>query len=203
GSERTKRLYNRTYSNQQVEKVVNIINDFKDRIGQVQYDIILDNPWETDEDLIETLMFLSKLPTPYVLNLFSLTFFPETELYRIAKRDGLLTNDSKDVYHKCYSICKKTYLNRLFFLINDYVTRGWKISPKMMSLLTSRKLKQLKLNWLLYIMLKTISIPWSVPYMVQRFYILLQKGLKDILAGDWFRIIRYIKRHKKQFEMQK
>lgn len=194
GSERTKRLYNRTYSNQQVEKVVNIINDFKDRIRQPQYDIILDNPWETAEDLIETLMFLSKLPTPYVLNLFSLTFFPETELYRIAKRDGFLINDPKDVYHKCYSVCKKTYLNRLFFLLNDYAPRGWKISPNTMSLLTNRKLRQLKLNWLLYLILKITTIPWVIPSILQRFHILLHKGLKDILKGDWSRIIKHIKR---------
>lgn len=186
GSERTKRLYKRHHTNQQIEKAVKIINEFKDKIRTPQYDIILDNPWETDEDLIETLMFLVKLPTPYILSPFSLTFYPETELYRIAKRDGIITDDLKDVYRKYYHGCKKTYLNRLFFLLNEYARIGGKVSTKIMSLLTNRKLRQLKLSWFVYIILKIRIIPFGSKY-------LLHEGLKDIRKGDWSRIIRYIK----------
>ena len=51
-------------------KALVTVNDYKDKV-RAYYDIILDSPWDTDQDAIETLMFLSKLPTPYKLNLFS------------------------------------------------------------------------------------------------------------------------------------
>lgn len=196
GSERTKRLYKRHHSNQQVEKAVKIINEFKDKIGIPRYDIILDNPWETDEDLVETLMLLAKLPVPYQLSLYSLTFYPGTELYEIAKREGIITDDLREVYRKYFQGCKKTYLNRLFFLLNEYAPNGGRISPKMMSLLTNRKLRQLKISWLLYIKLKI----WAIPFIIQRLEYLLHEGLKDVRKGEWSRINRYkreiSKRHK-------
>ncbi|MBI4801986.1 MAG: B12-binding domain-containing radical SAM protein [Elusimicrobia bacterium] len=179
GSERTKKLYKRYHSNTQVEEAVKIINEFKDKIRIPHYDIIIDNPWETDEDLIETLMFLAKLPTPYQLTLYSLVFYPGTELYEMAKRDGIITGCLKDIYRQYYHDCKATYLNSLFFLLHEYASRGDKISTKMMFLLTNRKLSQLKLNRLLYYILKTQN--------------LLYKGFKAIQKGDWARIIRYIR----------
>ena len=75
----TKKLYKRPHTNQQIENAVRMINEYKDKL-RAKYDIILDNPWETDQDQIETLMFLSKLPVPYWLTLFSLNFFPGTDI---------------------------------------------------------------------------------------------------------------------------
>ena len=66
------------HSNRQVEKAVRMVNDFSHI--KAFYDIILDSPWDTDKDTIETLMFLSKLPTPF--QLYSRTqiqqFFPSS-----------------------------------------------------------------------------------------------------------------------------
>lgn len=186
GNERAKGLYKRYYSNEQVQRAVKVINDFKDKIRHPQYDIILDNPWETDEDLIETLMFLATLPAPYYLSLYSLTFYPGTELYEKAKREGIIADDSKEVYHKYLHSCKTTYLNRLFFLLRKYAVNGKRLSTGMISLLTNRKLRQLRLNWLLYVILRI----WIIP-----FNYLLWEGLKDVRKGDWSRIIRYINKY--------
>lgn len=192
GSERTKKLYNRRHTNHQVERAVKIINEFKDRIKTPQYDIILDNPWETDEDLIETLMFLSKLPTPYRLSIFSLNFYPETELYIKAKMDGIITDDLKDVYRKHYHNCNRTYLNNLFFLLDNYASNGVGISSKIMFFLTNQKMRQLNLHWLLYILLKILVFPLTP---TKRFNYLIQEGLKAIQKGNWSRIHRYIRRY--------
>jgi radical SAM superfamily enzyme YgiQ (UPF0313 family) len=187
GSERTKRLYKRRYSNQQVEKAVNIISEFADRMCDPpfpRYDIILDNPWETEEDLTETLMFLTKLPPPYGINLFSLTFYPATELYEKAKTDGIITDDREDVYRKNYNYGKETYLNKLFFLLNTYSINGYRISAEMMSLLANRQLKPLK-SRLLYVMLE-----------IGAFFLktrrLLSETLQTIQAKNWNRIKRKI-----------
>jgi len=189
GSERTKRLYKRNYSNEKVEDVIKVINEFKDNIILPSYDIILDNPWETEDDLVETLLFLARLPAPYRLNLFSLVFYPETELYDKAKREGMIKDDLIDVYRKYVAGCRMTYLNRLFFLLNDYVSIGGRISPGMMSLLTNRRLRQMGLNWALYGLLK-IRIKLSF----KRFWRLkyyFHETWKDIERGDWSRIKRY------------
>lgn len=190
GSEHTKELYKRCIPNQKVEKAVRIINEFKSKIKLPGYDIILDNPWETDEDLVQTLMFLVRLPVPYCLAIFSLTYFPETELYIKAKKEGIINDDIKDVYHKYYLTCKKTYLNRLFFLLNEYSSSGIKLSAKIMSLLTNKKLRKLKLNWVLYAILKMLSIPLTFN---RSYKYLLYEGFKYIRRGDWYRIIRYLK----------
>ena len=81
GSERTKGIYHRRHSNEQILKSARIISEFNDDVDEIMYDIILDNPWEADAELAETLMFLTSLPVPYTLNLFSLSFYPATELY--------------------------------------------------------------------------------------------------------------------------
>lgn len=184
GSESTKKLYNRRYTNQQVQKAAEIISEFKNKIDTPYYDIILDNPWETEENLIETLMFLSKLQTPYRLSYFSLNFYPGTELYKKAKSDGIITDDLKDVYRKHYHGCKKTYLNSLFFLLNDYTSSGVGISWKIMSILTNQKVRQLNLHWPLFFTLKILAIPFKINY-------LFRESLKDIKRGDWSRIRRH------------
>jgi radical SAM superfamily enzyme YgiQ (UPF0313 family) len=148
GSERTKKLYNRHHSNKHIIKIAKEIHEFK--IKRVSYDIIIDNPWESDEDIIETLMLLTKLPVPYYLNLFSLRLYPGTALYEMAKNDGIKMDELTEVYCGDYKIYKKSYLNKLFILIKNYAIRGKKLSPKMMSLLTNQRLRRLKIHWLLY-----------------------------------------------------
>jgi len=180
GSERTKRLYGRHHSNHQVEKTILMINEFKDKIKMPHYDIILDNPWENDEDLIETLMFLTKIPPPYQVQYFSLTFYPGTELYEKAKRDGIIIDDLRDVYRKDYFSFKKTYLKRLFFLLNEYAFYGVSISSKQMSLLTNKKIRQMKMHLVLYIIFKIGTYPLKL----KRLNSLLYEGLKDIKNGN-------------------
>jgi len=190
-AEHTKKLYKRHHSNEKVEKAVRLINEFSDKIRLPGYDIILDNPWETEDDLIETLMFLSKLPTPYILFLFSLTFHPGTELYELAKKEGIVKDDLKDVYCIDFGNCKKTYLNKLFFLLNEYTIRGGRISPKMMSLLTNGRLRQLKLNWLPYIMLKVRHLHLTIPIRIKY---LLREGWKGIRKGDFSQTYNYFRK---------
>ena len=160
----TKKLYKRPHTNQQVENAVRMVHSHKELSGR--YDIILDSPWDTDEDTIETLMFLSKLPTPFKLTLFSLVFFPGTELYRKAKKEGIIKDDLNDVYRKHYHGCKKTYLNGLFFLLNKYAFIGVGITPKIMSFLTHKKTRQLQLYRPLIMILKILYPFYKIKYLV-------------------------------------
>jgi len=178
GSERTRKLYGRHYTDQQVIEAAQIIHGFIDRIRPPLYDIIIDNPWETEEDLISTLVFLTKLPPPYALSIFSLTFYPGTALYDKARQYGLIVDDIKDVYRKYYHCYNRSFLNKLFFLLD--VAQG-RISTNLMSLLTNRKMRAI--NYLLYYALLVLR---GSQY-------LLREGYKDIQKRDLSRIKRFTK----------
>jgi radical SAM superfamily enzyme YgiQ (UPF0313 family) len=84
------------------------------------YDLILDNPYETEEELISTLDFLMKLPRPYTINYFSLHFFPGLELSERAKKDGLISDEKRDIYRTTYIVRSANYISAMFFLMKFY-----------------------------------------------------------------------------------
>jgi radical SAM superfamily enzyme YgiQ (UPF0313 family) len=169
-SSESKKLYKRPHSNHQVEKAVRMIHAHKKL--RAKYDIILDSPWDTDEGLIETLRFLSKLPPPFKLTIFSLCFFPGTDLYRKAKKEGIIKDDLNEIYRKNFHGCKKTYLNGLFFLLRDYALIGVGVSEKLMFLMTDKRMKKLGLHLPLYMIIKMIHPVFKIRELTQR------KGLK-------------------------
>jgi anaerobic magnesium-protoporphyrin IX monomethyl ester cyclase len=117
GSERTIALYKRLHFRpEQTVKLGERIHKFTPKL-KVRYDIIVDNPYESDEDILCTINMLLQIPYPYQVQLFSLTFFPETELHRKAKQDGLIGDESVDLYKKHYHKVKPTYLNLILRLI--------------------------------------------------------------------------------------
>ena len=162
GSERTKKMYGRPHSNQKVEDCVNIIHEFRDKIPLPQYDIIINNPWETHEDLVSTLMFFAKLPTPYRLSVFSLIFYPGTELYDKAVKDGIISDDLNDIYRKSYNVVadvtsgrlmNQSYINNLIYLLYVFSLNGLNLSTKTWMVMVNRKSNFLK-SWFLYFIMK-------------------------------------------------
>ncbi|MEA2171663.1 MAG: anaerobic magnesium-protoporphyrin monomethyl ester cyclase, partial [Solirubrobacteraceae bacterium] len=53
------------------------------------YDIIVDNPIETRQDVVETLELLYEMPRPYTLLIYSLKVIPNTELARSMEDMGV------------------------------------------------------------------------------------------------------------------
>ena len=186
GSKKTQKLYNRQFSNQQIMSVAKIINEFNGKIKPPRYDIILDNPYETEKELNETLLLLNSLPVPYHLNIFSLVFFPATEMYDRAKKDNLITDEINEIYHKSYRTSSNTYYNRLFFLLQNYAKSNKKIRKNIMELLVNPKMQRLKLNWLIYYLLYMKSVYYRTKYLSHEF-------LKDLRHNNLDRIITYIK----------
>jgi len=58
-----------------------------------RYDIIMDNPYESDSDSDATAELLIKLPQPYIAAIHSLCYFPKTELTNQALKDRLITEE--------------------------------------------------------------------------------------------------------------
>jgi len=117
GSKQIQRLFNRSaMSNEKMMKAIRIINRFKDRMAPPSYDFILDTPYETDRDQIESLRFISDIPKPYQLQPFALVLYPGTKLHQMATNDGFITDEKRQIYSKSYTMREPSYLNLLMTL---------------------------------------------------------------------------------------
>lgn len=88
GSDRIQReIYNRSALADQYIAKAEILKKHRVIIG---YDIILCNPYEKDDDIIATINLLMRLPKPYTVFTHALAYFPGTELYERALRDGVI-----------------------------------------------------------------------------------------------------------------
>ncbi|MCK5214362.1 MAG: B12-binding domain-containing radical SAM protein [Candidatus Omnitrophica bacterium] len=96
-------------------RAVSIIAEFTDYMIPPTYDIILDNPIETRQDVIDTLKFIYTMPRPFSLNIFSLRVMPNTELENQLK-DINVSHPS--ITEKNYTLVKPTFANILIFLID-------------------------------------------------------------------------------------
>ena len=125
GSNRTRKLYKRNVSDESILKAVRILHKFKDSLAASYYDVITDNPYETNEDFADTIRLLLKFPKPRHIKLFSLVFLPGTELYEKAKLDGILPEENElNNYRKnflSFYYRKKKYLNFIFPLLNKNI----------------------------------------------------------------------------------
>ena len=90
GSNRIIGLYNRQRVGniEQSLKAAQILNSYKNHLLPY-YDFIVENPYETKEDLLDTIRLLIKLPRPFKIRVYALSFFPGTELYKKAFTDGI------------------------------------------------------------------------------------------------------------------
>ena len=106
GSERVRReIFKRYYSNIAILKQAEIFYNYG---ISVRHDFILDNPFETKKETLETIKLINKLPSPCSVNLFSLKFFPNTEITKRALEKNIITqeqlNDQLKEDHQRYLI---------------------------------------------------------------------------------------------------
>jgi len=162
-------IYHRPVKREHIQRTFTVLHQFTDRIEPPIYDFILDNPWETEEDQLETLYMLLDIPKPYQLHLFSLTFYPGTELYDRAKREEILQDDLNQVYRKNYLASERTYLSGLFRLFQSQRAPRW-----LMALLLHQNVRRLNLVWL--------------PYLINGLFRVIQlvgAGWRALWRGDW------------------
>lgn len=124
GSERIKEMYKRTHSNRKIVEMAVLLKEYIPRIRPPIYDFILDNPWETIQDKYDTLQLLLKMPPPFYLQIFRLTFFPGTGLFDKARESGLISDDIRDIYSQQYNERDINYINLLFSAFSRPVPRS-------------------------------------------------------------------------------
>ena len=87
GSEKINRkIYNRPITNKTFLKAAKLAGKYN---LNCIYDVILDNPYETEEDIIKTINILLELPKPFQLNIHSLWIYQGTALYNKALEDKI------------------------------------------------------------------------------------------------------------------
>lgn len=117
GSARIQELFNRkAMGNDRMLAAMRIINSYKDRILPPSYDFILDTPYETTADRLESIRFIARIPKPFRLQPFSLVLYPGTKLAAMATADGHLTDERSQVYSKSYTMRRPDYCNFLILL---------------------------------------------------------------------------------------
>lgn len=83
----SKEIHNRSPGNTAILKFA----EFNKKLQMdVVYDVIIDNPYATEEMKLETAEFLLELPRPYSIYFYSLNYFPHTALTRKMLSDGIL-----------------------------------------------------------------------------------------------------------------
>jgi anaerobic magnesium-protoporphyrin IX monomethyl ester cyclase len=118
GSERIQRLYKRPITNNKIVETAKLINSFSDRLLPPVYDVITDNPFETNDDYLETFQLFLKIPRPFRIQLFFMTIFPGTEIYDKAVKEGIIKDDISQVYRQKLGGQGKTFPNFLFNFFN-------------------------------------------------------------------------------------
>jgi len=182
GSPRIQEMYHRVGTNEQVLKAVELIDEYTGRLMKPHYHIILDNPWETTVDTVESLKLLLRVRRPFMLCPSSLVFYPGTALYYRAKEERLITDEVNQIYRAPFFRPHETYLNLLILLTDFSLVPRWFIrilaARPLVSLLHRDSLKPL----------------YRLSFKMLAFLRLVGKGLKALFRCDFGRIARYFHR---------
>ena len=140
GSQKILEIYGRKQDNETVIKVSQILQKYSKKLVMPVYDVIVDNPWETREDKLKTIELLEKMAPPFTLNIYSLVFFPGTNLYSRATQMQLVNEKTK---FKHYLNCEPSHINLVIALFGLFKVPRW-----LLKLLLSKRLINTKRSFL-------------------------------------------------------
>ncbi len=105
-------VFTRNVTKQSFIRAARTVEKYHEHIFDRRYDVITDNPFESQDETAETVMTLSNLRKPFRAEIRSLFFFRGTALRKRAEREGLLTDEDKDYYKRETGQYEPTLLNR-------------------------------------------------------------------------------------------
>ena len=119
GSAKMRRIFRRNVSNRRIKACARMIAARQTRLLPPVYHVIIDTPWETQEDLLDTARLLASLPKPYGLAISSLALFPGSELHARALAEGRLHDETVEVYRRPFHVPPhRTYAGFLLYLLS-------------------------------------------------------------------------------------
>lgn len=73
------------------DEIINVVKRINNYAVKIKYDLIIDNPYDTEQSLKDTIEFLLKLPAPLAFNLYSIQYFPNYPFTKMALKDKHIT----------------------------------------------------------------------------------------------------------------
>lgn len=116
GSASGREALNRASSREDALRAAHLLHDYVDRMALPAYHVILDNPWESREDVLATLDLLLELPPPFRLKRSSLVPYPGTPIHRRAVDEGVLVDAARQIFNKHLEQPGGSYPNLLVYL---------------------------------------------------------------------------------------
>jgi len=169
GSQRVlKEVYNRPISLNRTRSIIREIEQYS-QSGKITIvlDFIIDNPYETREDIISTFRYLLDLPFHIKPNLFFLSFFPGTPIYEKAVEDSYIRADDDSQYRSFTRSSIRYQKNYETFLL--LFVRFIKLKPKWA-----------KLPKVFFIFLATRPIRLIMKYLPEKIF---EKGINMLVVS--------------------
>lgn len=113
GSDEILRRFKRPVTTRELRRATEVLAKFGGKMVAPSYEMIVDNPFETQEQLSETVDFLDQTPGPFTISLFSLQFLPGTALSQEITDYSVVEQHMEKEYMFSY---KPTALNNLISL---------------------------------------------------------------------------------------
>ena len=134
GSEKIlKEIFQRKIKLSKTREAVNQITSYHDRYNlDLLLDFIIDNPYESQDDIIKTYNYILDLPPSVMLNIFFLSFFPGTPIYERALADGIIepfTHESFRFYGRGHIKYQKNFETFLVLLASYLCNKSNKHIP--------------------------------------------------------------------------
>jgi anaerobic magnesium-protoporphyrin IX monomethyl ester cyclase len=96
GNERVmKEVFIRPRHDRKLAAASEIAHRNRRKMAPLQYDLIVDNPWEHPEELKDTLRLVASLKSPSTFAINSLTLLPGTTIHRMGEEAGFTKKDEK------------------------------------------------------------------------------------------------------------
>ena len=122
GSQQILDFYKRPTPPERILEAGEVIGSFSGKYHiPPAYDIIVDNPIETRQDVIDTLELLYKIARPYTLYIYSLKIIPNTELERALSERGV----DLDGISSSYMIIPPRAANLLLYVLAVWRPPRW------------------------------------------------------------------------------
>lgn len=107
-------IYLRHARSEDFLKAIKMVEKYSDKLGFI-IDVIVDNPYEREEDKLQTIRVLNEIKKPFNQAMYSLAVYPGTALYDRVMNDNLMPN--KDEYlAKQFHLLKQSLLNKITYL---------------------------------------------------------------------------------------
>ena len=96
---RVAELYNRAREHKALPAAIALVEQYRSRMSPPPtYQFIIDNPYETTDEMVETLRLALSFPKPWHNPIYSLILFPGVPLYEKALTDGIMRDKHAQIY---------------------------------------------------------------------------------------------------------